>query len=140
MLQRLNSTYGTRNLFNGNMYRDVSIDYAVRVRDILHYSKAFEGKPMMVVEVLKSQLAEEAVVDSEWMYNIEDGGMVMDFNKILYSKFFEDDFQSPRGRGRADFLVIHPATGEPLNTELRQSFTRMLTEMATPPEAQSYHH
>ena len=52
LLQRLNSSYGTRNLINGNMYNDVSIDYAVRVRDILYYSKTFEGRPMMVADVV----------------------------------------------------------------------------------------
>ena len=91
---------------------------------------------MMVVEVLKAQLAGDAP-DSEWLYNVEDGGMLLEFNKTLVSQFFN---LAPSPRVRTDFLANYPPTGRPLNTELHKSIARMLAEMTDPPRSQNYHH
>ena len=129
-LQRLNASYKTRNLCSGGgMYSDVSIDFSVRIRDVLPYAKAVAMGSMLVVEVIKSQLGEDEQ-DSEWLYNLEaDAGMLIDFNQLVAGRYFGND----TGRQMKElFLENHPPSNSALNMALRQDLERILHEIDCP--------
>eukprot|EP00760_Papus_ankaliazontas_P039430 PhM_4_TR9566/c0_g1_i3/m.38109 len=70
LLQRLNARYGTNVLFSGGMYIEASLEFGVRVRDVVPFSRCTStGGRLVVVELVRA-LERDPSKDEEWMYSV----------------------------------------------------------------------
>ena len=138
LLQRMNVTYGTRHLISGAMFREAKLDFVVRARDVIRFTRAVrDGNEEGAVAIL-ALMGRAAEAGDEWMYVLDEGDMVKEFNAIVVDMAAASSDRSKVAV--ADFIETHKQSEIESVKQILEDCQRIATKMATPQEPESFFH